>query len=347
MTCALRLVAAAIGLACASSATTPESPGPLPPSPAWVTISAEELRAGYDAIWAVSDVHGRLQEFDDLLVAAGLATRDGAGRVAWNPARRRQLLVTVGDYIDGGPDSVGVVLRVRELSEQAAAAGSRIVALLGNHEAAFLAYPSTAERSVLKDAHRRAAELGLPPRSRPSGDQLSRTEFGRFLRSLPAAGFVGTWLFAHSGYLDTRDDPGAVRALFSGIASRWGSDDAGRYRALLDPWSILECHNWWTSRRRRSAMRRRLATLGLNGLVFGHDPDGLGVRRAIAIDSDGWLIKLDTGLKLGESRGMLLRCEVAKVLQGTGLAMTTQGKPSCEAMTPDGRFEVVPTAPWR
>jgi len=56
----------------------------------------------------------------------------------------------------------------------------------------------------------------------------------------------------------------------------------------------------------------------------------------IAMNPDGWLIKLDTGLKTLESSGMLLKCEVGLLVRGAELAMSFEGKPSCQAMTPQG-----------
>jgi hypothetical protein len=329
-----RAIAIVVGACCAASAGTPKEPLLVGPSPAWVTISTEELRSSFDTLWAVSDVHGRLEELDQLLVAANLVNRSAANQVAWNPSQRRQLLVIVGDYIDGGRDSVGVVLRVRALASEAAAAGSRIVALLGNHEAAFLADPSSADRRLLSSARRTVAELGLP--RRPTAEQLADSQFGTFLRSLPIAAFVGSWLFAHSGYLDAQDEPAALQSYFAGLAASWSREGSDRYRALLDPRSIVSRHDWWKHRKGRAEMRARLATLGLNGLVFGHDPDALGARGVIAMDPDGWLIKLDTGLKTGESQGMLLRCDVDRLLRGAGLAMTSDGKSNCQALTPEG-----------
>ena len=321
----------------AAAAARGEAPAPVPPSAAWVTISTEELLANFDTLWAVSDVHGRLEELDQLLVAASLATRDGRGHVVWNPAQRRQLFVAVGDYIDGGRDSVGVVLRFDQLSAQAGAASSRIIALLGNHEAAFLADPRSADHRLLSSAHRMAAELGSS--SRPTPEELADSEFGRFLRGLPVAAFIGSWLFAHSGYIDAQDDRSAVQAYFAGLASSWSHAGSERYQSLLDPRSIVSYHDWWKGRGRRSRMKARLAELGLDGLVFGHDPDALGFRGKIAMDPDGWLIKLDTGLKAGRSRGMLLRCDLAGLARGTRLAMTTDGRANCRALRPDGTLE--------
>jgi len=331
-------IAVILGVCCAA-ATRAQAPGTVPPTPAWVTISIEELRASFDVLWAVSDVHGRLQELDQLLAAANLVTRDGAGHVDWNPAQHRQLFVAVGDYIDGGRDSVGVVLRLDHLTAQAAAAGSRIIALLGNHEAAFLADPGTAERRLLSNAHRMRAELGLP--SRPTADQLADSEFGRFLHTLPVAAFIGSWLFAHAGYLDatdTKDGRSAVQSYLAGLASSWSLPGRGRYQALLDPRSIISYHDWWKRRGRRSRMKARLGELGLNGLVFGHDPDALGFPDTIAMDPDGWLIKLDTGLKEGRSRGMFLRCDLARLARGKTLVMSHGGKPNCQALTPSGKL---------
>jgi len=334
-----RALAVMMGVSAATAARE-EAAAPVPPSAAWVTISTEELRARFDTIWAVSDVHGRLRELDQLLLAANLVTHDGAGNVIWNAAQRRQLFVAVGHYIDGGRDGVGVVLRLDHLSAQAAAAGSRVIALLGNHDDAFLADPRSADHRLLSSAHRMAAELELS--SRPTAEQLSDSEFGRFLRTLPVAAFIGSWMFAHAGYLDAADDRAALQAYFAGLASSWPQAGSERYRALLEPRSIVSYHDWWKGRSRRSRMRVRLAALGLDGLVFGHDPDALGFRGAIAMDRDGWFIKLDTGLKAGRSRGMLLRCDVARLVHGSRLAMIGEGRANCDALTPDGTLREVP-----
>lgn len=63
----------------------------------------------------VGDVHGCNDELGDLLAVAG-----------WTP---RDELVLVGDLVNKGPDSQGVVQRARELKARA---------VLGNHDAHFL-----------------------------------------------------------------------------------------------------------------------------------------------------------------------------------------------------------------
>lgn len=70
-------------------------------------------------ILAIGDIHGCLLAFDTLLAMAEPGPED------W--------LVTLGDYVDRGPDSCGVMDRLVEL-----AAGGRLIALRGNHEEMML-----------------------------------------------------------------------------------------------------------------------------------------------------------------------------------------------------------------
>jgi serine/threonine protein phosphatase 1 len=84
-------------------------------------------------VFAASDLHGQLAATDRLLAAAGLT--DGAE--GWVAAPRTALVIT-GDMVDRGPDSVGLVRRLVSLRAQAAAAGSMVVLLEGNHEVQVL-----------------------------------------------------------------------------------------------------------------------------------------------------------------------------------------------------------------
>jgi len=322
----MRALAVAAILCAAAARAGPEAV--LAPSDAWVTLSTGELRAGYDRLWALSDVHGRLNELEQLLLASRLAVNEG-GRIAWNPGARRELLVIDGDLLDGGKESVGVALLVEDLQAEAASAGSRIVVLLGNHEAAFLADPDRASRSLLRSARR----AGLGPKGGLTGSELAQTRFGKFLRRLPVAAFVGTWLFAHAGYIDAGEGALDVRAYFARVASEL---EKGDYGALLDRKSIVASHDWWSSRRKRERVHQSVQALGMNGLVIGHDPDALGVHGWIGIDREGWLIKLDTGMKSGRSRGLLLRCEVRAIVREDALRMVDQGSPACGVVAPDG-----------
>lgn len=72
-------------------------------------------------VLAVGDVHGCSLMLDDLL--------------AWVAPAAGDTLVTLGDYVDRGPDSRGVLDRLIRLKQ----AGARAVCLRGNHEVMMLA----------------------------------------------------------------------------------------------------------------------------------------------------------------------------------------------------------------
>jgi len=79
-------------------------------------------------VYAVGDIHGRLDLLDDLL--ARIAA-DRISRVAAHTT-----LIFLGDLVDRGPDSAGVVDRLSTLGRDAA---DEIHFIIGNHEEVFLA----------------------------------------------------------------------------------------------------------------------------------------------------------------------------------------------------------------
>lgn len=89
-------------------------------------LPAASIPAG-QRVYAVGDIHGRLDLLEELLA---LIAKDDAGRP---PAETR--LIFLGDLIDRGPESAGVVERLRGLALQRPSLGL----LLGNHEEVFLA----------------------------------------------------------------------------------------------------------------------------------------------------------------------------------------------------------------
>jgi serine/threonine protein phosphatase 1 len=69
---------------------------------------------------AIGDIHGSLAAFDALLGAIRLTAGDH--------------LVLLGDYVDRGPDSKGVIQRIIQLRKT-----RRVTAIMGNHEEMMLA----------------------------------------------------------------------------------------------------------------------------------------------------------------------------------------------------------------
>lgn len=78
-----------------------------------------------ERVYAIGDIHGRSDLLDDLLIQI---SADAEAREPMPTS-----LILLGDLIDRGPDSAGVVERATVLE------GSRFYAIMGNHEEVFLA----------------------------------------------------------------------------------------------------------------------------------------------------------------------------------------------------------------
>ena len=165
--------------------------GPAPSGP------RPSIPAG-ERVYAVGDVHGRLDLFEAMIAAI---EADDAG---CRPARTTVILL--GDLIDRGPDSAGVIAAARRWSRRRA-----VRILLGNHEEmllraldsdevmrhflrfggretvlSYLAEPDHYHRAELAEA--RALMEGSIPE-----DDLD------FIRSFEDSIAVGDYLFVHAG----------------------------------------------------------------------------------------------------------------------------------------------------
>jgi hypothetical protein len=87
-----------------------------------------------ERVVAVGDVHGALKPFESIL----RETKIIDNRRRWIGGRA--ILVQTGDVLDRGPDSRAVIDLLRKLEPEAARAGGRVVALLGNHEVMRMAH---------------------------------------------------------------------------------------------------------------------------------------------------------------------------------------------------------------
>ena len=152
-------------------------------------------------IYAVGDIHGQLHLLNALLekITADAARSDAESRV----------LVFLGDYVDRGPDSAGVIERlVSGLPE-----GFEVRCLMGNHEAIllkFLEEPETLGHWLMNGAEATLASYGVDaPGSDASASAISacRNRFASallpahlaFLSGLQLFASFGDYLFVHAG----------------------------------------------------------------------------------------------------------------------------------------------------
>jgi serine/threonine protein phosphatase 1 len=189
-------------------------------------------------VYAIGDIHGRLDLLDDLLGQIG---RDDATR-----PNATTSLVFLGDLVDRGPDSRGVIERLMALR------GGRYGTyfLLGNHEEVFLkavmgdvkstrfltriggretiaSYGVTSEEYNALDFDELAALLG----ERVPRDHVA------FLQSLDDWIAVGDYLFVHAGIR-----PGVATEEQVGSDLRWIRDDFLSYRDGHDK-MVIHGHN--------------------------------------------------------------------------------------------------------
>jgi serine/threonine protein phosphatase 1 len=155
-------------------------------------------------VYAIGDIHGRLDLLDRLL---GSIAED-AGR---SPGRRL-VVVFLGDLIDRGPDSRAVVERVAAgPPESGPLSGARYVCLRGNHEdilmeflADFSIGPRWFRNGGLEAVRSYVGEVDSVlahdyPRLQRLLYKAMPAHHLRFLSSIPARHEEGDYLFVHAG----------------------------------------------------------------------------------------------------------------------------------------------------
>lgn len=258
--------------------------------PALVDLADREL-------YAVSDVHGAADRLVALLQGNGLIDASHA----WSGGDAT--LVVVGDLIDKGPDSLDVVDLLRGLGDHA-------VVTIGNHEAEFFADPTNDKAEASDGVDPQLSADGIDLVAFASGAEPR----GAWLRTLPFGARIGDWFFAHAGQTGGR----TFDALAADLAAAFDADDF-RGDAFVGDDSLLEARDWYGD-----SIAASLTALGVAHVVFGHDPNALGPRGAIA--QSGALIRIDCGMSpdVGDSDGKLLHVVggVATQLDPSGAAVS-------------------------
>ncbi len=144
-------------------------------------------------VYAIGDIHGCLDRLRTLHAAIAA---DLAARPVPNP-----LLVHVGDYVDRGPDSAGVV---RLLAAGDPLPGVPTVNLMGNHERTMIDAlegigPSATDWMISGGREALASWGGDPDAPRTTWPAHVPPPDMAFLRGLAQRHQVGGYLFVHAG----------------------------------------------------------------------------------------------------------------------------------------------------
>jgi serine/threonine protein phosphatase 1 len=192
------------------------------------------------AVYAIGDVHGRLDLLEDLLVRI----REDAER---HPGDGARTLIFLGDYVDRGPESRGVVDAV--MADPLP--GFTTVRLLGNHEEAMLSFldgESDGLDWLSFGGLETLLSYGVPLRSLPSSTEAVKTlqlalseavpeRHVRFFRSCLLHYAVGDYVFVHAGVR-----PGIALEKQTQTDLLWIRDDFLRVRIPLPGRVVVHGH---------------------------------------------------------------------------------------------------------
>ena len=268
-------------------------------------------------IFAVGDVHGDNNRLVTLLAAARIVERraNNPETVTWIAGKA--ILVFTGDLIDKGPHSLDVLRFVRSLQDASLKAGGRVVVLMGNHEAEFLADPTATK---VRDFAQALRDSGIAAKDVAA----CRGELGRYMCSLPLGARVRDWFFSHGGNTAGR----SIKRLRSDLEEGVDKDGFGT-RQLVGENSLLEARlgeegpggrSWFDfenpSRNAEQILADYTAALGVAHLVQGHQhqrvifPDGIRDAGQM-FQWHGLLFLIDVGMSegVGDSHGAVLRIQ--------------------------------------
>lgn len=161
----------------------------------WRTTPAPSIPAG-QRIYAVGDIHGRLDLLDQLL-----------RMIRWDdderPPAERRILIFLGDYIDRGLNSRGVIERLI-----GGASGFECICLKGNHEEMLLrslAEPANMYFWMTNGGTQTLASYGVDTPVRSPADLVQALASAMpdthlaFLRGLTLSVSFGDYFFVHAG----------------------------------------------------------------------------------------------------------------------------------------------------
>jgi len=147
-------------------------------------------------VYAIGDVHGCSGQLRAMHRAIA---RDLAAR----PVADAQI-IHVGDYVDRGPDSAGVVeMLLQPFPHAGDGPGPRVVNLMGNHEDMMLTAlgkPGIAPHWLANGGDSSLESWGVPLRARSTEWEAAvPPRHMAFIRGLPLMHAVGGYLFVHAG----------------------------------------------------------------------------------------------------------------------------------------------------
>ncbi|RZQ61817.1 metallophosphoesterase [Amycolatopsis suaedae] len=248
--------------------------------------------------YVIGDIHGHLDGLVAALRDKGLVDADGD----W--AGGEAVVCFLGDFVDRGPDGIGVIDLVMKLQRQAAEAGGEVRSLLGNHEILLLGMHRFGDTAVVPDdvAPRSFAKSWELNGGQPEDLAALTDEHIEWLTTRPLVTLLADHLLLHSDALTYLDWGMQIADINKTAGEILAGDD------LADWWGV------WSRMTVRYAFRGPngpgvaellLACLGGQRIVHGHTviADQLGIHPTEIEDpllyAGGKVLGVDGGLFVG------------------------------------------------
>jgi hypothetical protein len=249
------------------------------------------------ATYVVGDVHGHRDELVAALRTEGLLDDEDG----WSGGRDR--LWFLGDFVDRGPDGIGVIDLVMHLERAAEEAGGGVRTLLGNHEILLLGMYRFGDTEVPSDFGPRSFARSWELNGGLVSDQDALTdEHIEWLVTRPLLAHAADHLLMHSDtaeYLDWGDD---VEDINSTVATVLSGEDIGEW---WDVWRRMTTRYAFRGPHGPEVAQRMLDRLGGERIVHGHSviADQLGIHpaqiEAPYLYAGGKALGIDGGLFVG------------------------------------------------
>ena len=249
------------------------------------------------ATYVVGDVHGHLDELLASLADAGLIDAEAS----WSGADTH--LWFLGDFVDRGPDGIGVIDLVMRLAAEAEEAGGHVQALLGNHEILLLGMHRYGNTEVPSDFGPRSFARSWEMNGGQHTDQEALTdEHIEWLSDRPALALVGEHLLMHSDTVEYLVWGTGIDEINAGIRQVLRSEDIVGW---WEVWRRLTTRHAFRGPHGGEVAAQLLGVLGGDQVVHGHSviADQLGVAPA-QIETpyeyaDGRALGVDGGVFVG------------------------------------------------
>ncbi len=256
----------------------------------------------------VGDIHGNLRSLHKLLEHAQLIDHDHS----WSGGQSN--LWFIGDLVDRGHDSIGVIDLVMRLQEEAQAVGGSVNSLLGNHEVLFLAAYQFGRRSTGLSS----SFITKWRRNGGNKDDLKKLtkQHIEWLTALPAMVQIGDILLQHADSTFYTHHGNSIDEVNESVRNVLRKSNILAWEELLEAFilrGVFQHHLLG-----KEVLDRFLALYKCKCLIHGHTPINLITEQPVKkvtealVYADGCCINVDGGLYMG-GPGFLYQLENVEV----------------------------------